>query len=498
MTGSDPSMLNSRDEMVPGLGLELALKREGTRVIRLADPAQISVNKELSTPTMSTSPTPSGISDSRIGIALSTPPLVDDKIDIQLLSHPYAQGGRYSHTPAIARTMDSRPEKRSEYAGPHPSMTIGSQPTLNPDVSSRHRLPPQAALHPYAQALAPDLYTGVEKIVREDSDVPPPAKMWAQLSPGVLREILPNDIQYSPFMSESGQDSARNSQMILDTVGVGEALAYAIRPKASKDSGLGTSEDHTLVHDDELGRQQTVGASRLAKRSYRQPVQYDATRPSYLSQGQKASDPYSAHTFSSSPLIPPPTPPTLRYNESTGSHDIRGTSTSPGMISEDSSTPHSPQSLGSPDDLENYRDLFFKPRTQQREPSETNTMASIPFSWDANSRSRRTGSGLTSLARQLSAEFEQMALERERERESSHYSRDSMPMSPRPAPVRKPTDTSLEFVFEETSQFGSRNGSVSPPDYSTISAFHPSMKIPEDVESSRSSSPVDPDEDVTG
>lgn len=129
-------------------------------------------------------------------------------------------------------------------------------------------------------------------------------------------------------------------------------------------------------------------------------------------------------------------------------------------------------------------------------------MASIPFSWDVNSRSRRTGSGLTSLARQLSAEFEQMTLERERERErereSSHYSRDSIPMSPRPAPVRRPTDMSLEFVFEETSQFGSRNGSVSPPDQSTISAFHPSVNIPEDVESSRASSPVDPDEDVTG
>jgi serine/arginine repetitive matrix protein 2 len=490
MTGSDEI----------GSGLESALKRDGTRVIRLADPAQIYVDHGLSanvTPLTSTSPTPSGTSESKIGIALSTPPMIDDATDresIRFLAHPYAQAGLYSYTPAAAPATGSRSEKGSDYAGPHPSMITGAQPK-NPDVSSRHRLPPQAASHPYAQPSTPDLYIADQKIVREDSDVPPPAKMWAQWSPGVLREILPNDIQYSPFMSEKDEASSRNSRIIYDTVGVGEALAYAVRPKASKDSGLGTSEDHALIQEGELGRQQSTGFSSLAKRSYRQPVQYDATRPPYLTQAQKPSDPSSAHTFTSSPLVPPPTPPGYRRNESSGTDDIRGASTSPGMTSENSSPPHSPQSFGSPDDLESYRDLFFKPNAQQREePTDVNTVASAPLSWDANSRSRRTGSGLTSLARQLSADFEQMA----RERESSEYSRSSMSMAPHAAFVRRPTDASLEFVFEEVSQPDSRNSSVSPPDHSTISAFHPSVNIPEDVESSRASSPMDPHEDVTG
>ncbi|KAF9457596.1 hypothetical protein BDZ94DRAFT_1272786 [Collybia nuda] len=493
MTGVDSSILDSSEET--GSGLESALKRDGTKIIRLADPALITVDKGLSayTTPQTSSPTPSGsgVSDSRIGIALSTPPLADDGADrdsIHLVAHPYAQGGGYNYTSAA----ESHSEKGSDYAGPHPSMTTASQPMRNLDVSSRHRLPPQAASHPYAQVSTPDLYTDVKKIVREDSDVPPPAKMWAQFSPGVLREVLPKDIQYSPFMSESGQESSRNSKIINDTVGVGEALAYAVRPTASKDSGLGTSEDYEA----QLGQQPVAGSSGLGKRSYRQPVQYDATRPSYLSQAQKSSDPSSAHTFASSPLVPPPTPPPFIRDGSLGIEDFRGTSISPGMTSENSSPPHSPHSFGSPDDLEGYRDLFFKPSTQYMEQSfDANTMGSVPTSWDANSRSRRTGSGLTSLARQLSAEFEQMALERERE--SSVYSRDSIPMAPRAAFVRRPTDASLEFVFEETSQFGSRGGSASPPDHSTLSAFHPSINIPEDVESSRASSPIDPHEDVT-
>lgn len=49
--------------------------------------------------------------------------------------------------------------------------------------------------------------------------------MWAQLSPGVFREMLPGDIQYSPFSSDRS-DRLRSPAGIHDIIGVGEALAY--------------------------------------------------------------------------------------------------------------------------------------------------------------------------------------------------------------------------------------------------------------------------------
>ncbi|TFK38252.1 hypothetical protein BDQ12DRAFT_631544 [Crucibulum laeve] len=517
--GSGNGMLTPHEANMDerGSSLEHALRREGTRVIRLADPAQIPVDKGLPiTPiaplTMSprVSPTPSGsaMSDSRVGIALSTPPLVDDTESIRIPAHPYAQGGMFSYSTAANASDGRQVERGSDYAGPHLSAPATAATKLETsEVAARHKLPPHIVLHPYAaqtSSAAQDSYQDDKLItqIRHDSNVPPPAKMWAQLSPGVVREILPSEIQYSPFMPSQAGDSptnreARNSNIITDTVGVGEALAYASLSRRSRDSGLGTSEDHEIIH---LPLQQSEWQRRsipeetspeIVQRVHRLTVMYD-TRPQY--DRRIASNP-SNHTLASSPLVEPAEAQYLNvFNMPVANPSLADTS--------GSSSSYSPRPLGSPNDLDNYHDLFYRPThssTEQlqhplTESARDSLLPDIPKRpWDLTHR--RTGSGLTTLARQLSEEFDAMAIEREQT--NSQYSQSSPSISGQSISRRPPTDGSLAFVLEEvgrsespTSGIGVFVGEVDP-----MLAFKPSVSIPEDIESSRASTPMEKIED---
>lgn len=454
-------------------GLESALRKDETKVIRVADPAHIPLDTGEAvdnTLAQSKSPAPSASSDVIVGIALSTPP--DDPSEpISLPGHPYAQGGlfRYrTHGPSTHSRQHG-----SDYAGPHPSLTAGQPSAI--DVSSRHRNPPQAA-HPYAR-MSRDSFFDDSRIVphpRSDSNILPPAKMWAQWSPGVVREILPSDIQYSPYLPDT---IPSNSKTINDSNTV---TAYTVRRQRSKDSGLGTSEEHTMIPGREFGQRQVLAN---AKRIHRKPVQYDDTHSSSFTQSRNLPDPSSSHTIPSSPLesLAPPD----QLNVSTSADDLRVTTASPGATSASSSPP---RLFGSLDDLDSYRDLFYKsPHGKEKERlDEFETAGS--FTWEGSPD--RRGSGLTSLARQLSQEFHQIAAERE-----SYYSHTSTAGSQQSAFFRRPEHSSLEFVFEEVSQSESL-GDALPTDVSSMAAFLPSVNIPEDV--SRSSLEVDLDEDETG
>ncbi|KAG6845163.1 hypothetical protein H0H87_012959 [Tephrocybe sp. NHM501043] len=463
--------------------LENALKGDDTKIIRLADPA---LARNL-TPLTTNSPTPpdSLISDARIGIALTTPPLVDDPVDadaMRLPAHPYAQGGLFSLRSSQARDEEDAPIPN--YVVPNsPARDWPTQVDAKDrrDFSPNDDTPPIVPYHPYAQqpssrnSFLPDTkFT--------NSDIPAPSKMWAQLSPGVLREVHPNDIQYSPFLSENGDDldsSSLNSRLIYDTAGIGETLAYAVHPKSSKDTGLSTAKGHDIDESQ-------VPPTLAPKRSYKQLVQYDPTRPSHLSLYDKGPvNPYSAHTFASSPLLDQQQThaPDMPRHDSYDMPAMRTTSTSP----ESMSPPHSPRLFGDPDDLEGFYDLFYNPNRPSRriasEASHTSASDTPLGSW-------RQGSGLTSLARQLSEEIEQMGLDHD----DAPYPNEEFQGSI----ARRPTGSTLEFVFEETSSPGSASTGLSPPGQSTISPFQPSSEnIPEDVESSRASSPLEPGHDET-
>lgn len=414
--------------------LERALRDEKTKVIRLADPAYIEVDGD-STPT-SVSPTPSRISDSRLGIALSTPPLLvregGDEEALRMYSHPYAQGGLYTYN------------GDRDYAGPHPTQQVQSPKSTPTDVQ-RHRFPPQTFVHPYAQASWRNSYQSVVPQLRPDSDIPLSDKMWAQFSPGTVREVLPHEIQYSPFLSEHGSPGGTSGQVILDTVSVGEALYNAMRRPRSKDgdSGLGTSEDHAIGSNGDGQREESSASESL--RATR------AVRP-YLQPAQKSSSllPPNSTSRTSEPLVPA----TLR----SASGNSQG-------HSQQSSSPGEPE-LQSTDDMEHFRDLFYRPSTLVDSASVLPSSTG-PLTGNSNERwSRRTRSGLTTLARQLSQEFEDLAAE---------FGESGLE-----------DDSKLRFVLSDTTSL--QDASPEGIRAENIPAFRPSENIPEDVQSSRASS----------
>ncbi|EDR03578.1 uncharacterized protein LACBIDRAFT_295200 [Laccaria bicolor S238N-H82] len=498
-TGEDAAAPCAVDEKATGL--EGALRREGTKFIQLADPAKLPVDKDKAmlryslSPIPRVSPTPSGIADTRVGIALSTPPPMNeeslDHDSIRLPAHPYAQGGLYSFSDKPITPVNDIPRVRgSDYAGPHPSRTISPRPEAS-NLSSRHKLPPHLGLHPYAQTSArdDDAEQGLVPQARSDSNIPPQSKMWAQLSPGVVREILPGDIQYSPF-SPDRSDRLRSPAEIHDIIGVGEALAYTGSRARSGSNAEIVDERSSTPSSGKLSQQGqrsiASGMQRLqddlpefGPRARREAVLYDARRPVYA-QNLSDSTPSSLEEQPSQQLTIPVAP--------------QASTPSPAATSE--SSPHlSPRPLGSPNDLENFHDLFYKPSPARRPSSELKPSVSpppqvSPAPWEVHTRNRRTGSGLTSLARQLSEEFEQMALERERT--SSQYSYSASSVLANNNVTQRPADGSLRFVFEGSPHPESPISiaeEFSPAHHPTL-AFKPSGALPEDVESSRASSVI--------
>ncbi|KAG7448817.1 uncharacterized protein BT62DRAFT_929891 [Guyanagaster necrorhizus] len=435
LCGFDASALTPTEEKK--LPFDDVLAAEGTRVIRFEDPSTIRDSVLRLTPPQGPSPTPSAGTDLRMGIALSTPPMdIEDRESIRLPTHPYAQGGRYTYT--------SSPSRGSEFAGPHPSSVVGGD-REHLDVSQRHRLPPRALNHPYAQYADHDSYTGSDRIVpnpRPDSNVSPASKMWARLSPnGVVQEILPEEIRYSPFVHAKGSGSnIRHSGNIIDTIGVGEALFNAGEVRGSKDSGLGASE--------EQGVRVQVDEKPHPYSNYRRPVEYDVTRPLYFHRPEK---PLPSRPEEDTIVVTPT--PTITPQRLAPAH---GLSPSTDRTPETNSSQASPRPLGSPDDLEHFQDLFYRPG-QTIGP--------------ALSRNPSSRSGLTTLANQLNQEFGK------RERHVSGSSSSGF---------SRPSGDGMQFVLSERPDGASaaRRGSIIPP-------FHPSVTIPEDVESSRASSVVE-------
>ncbi|KAJ7094588.1 hypothetical protein B0H15DRAFT_904537 [Mycena belliarum] len=487
-------------------GLETALRTGGTKVIRLADPA-LDTNSQLnvSSPRNGASPTPSTTSDAFMGIAVGTPPADGSSLEhesIHLPSHPYAKGGTvtYPYQPVAPAAT-----KGADYAGPHPAVVV-----LNPnpqDFSARHRLPPQPSIahHPYA---SPSSRRDSYQIVpRADSDVPPASKMWAQLSPGVVREILPGELLYSPFMSEHSQtleeqqrepvaygQNRKSTVSILDTVGLGEALVSAVEEEHNRDSGLGTSEDHAPNTEEWVDDGQAAAAeAHHPYRIHRKPVLYDISRPLYTPKKSGVSSNNTNHTLASSP-VDSSVSHAHRLSPQTPSLPSGG---SPGLNSQHSnasSPPRSPPPIGSVDDLDDFHDLFYKPNLTDEVLNNLSRPASTRYpsvTWDLASTTRtqrtRTGSGLTSLAQQLSMEFEDMRAGRHlRARTDSMGSESSISRF-----SAFPTENDIRFVFSDSEMSRSIREEPSEPialPAEAMSAFRASGRIPEDVESSRASS----------
>ncbi|KAI0753998.1 hypothetical protein C8Q80DRAFT_1136045 [Daedaleopsis nitida] len=465
------------------------------------------------------SPTPSGLSTSEgIGIALGSPvPLEDpfEKDPILIPAHPYAQGAG-AH-PYYQRAPGKAPIVTVAHA--EPSNTLE-------DGMTKHRQPVKVHPYsPYTQVQHPYADPGPSSRMKQRPSrhlevVSPKSSMFAELSPGTIREIMPDDIQYSPYIStppirvsELAPSAAPKPSLHpyasasnrMSEWGFADALTHTMH-RSSPDSGIGTSEAHEVppvppqpaperptfarvLEDSEdmivISPDQELEEEMHAEMAMPVP---DRRRPRIGTHGS------SNHTLASSPMESLD-PPIFRPDLHAGEQSFHSSGSSPGVISNQSSPPVSPRPANSSDDLEQFRDLFYRP--PERTPSSDNSPARPPVSRkgsgagsipiDLGARSTRSLSGLTTLARQLSMSMDEM-------QENEHALEEADRVSPMwgSRHGHRPEGFSPGPVSQSSSRSGyRREGTQSPlrlplDEDSVLS--QPVHMVPEDVESSRASS----------
>ncbi|TFK80902.1 hypothetical protein K466DRAFT_503075 [Polyporus arcularius HHB13444] len=544
-----------------GAAIEEALRHDGTKIIHLRDQVarehrgrdggvvmvttpdsgRLRVGEQGTGPGGSSgvSPTPSGLSTSAegVGIAISSPvprEVPFEKEPIRIPDHPYAQGaGAYSyydHQPGRAPILPSARTTQQGDTAPSPTSTTGG------DSITKHRQP--VMVHPYSpytQVQHPfSAITGTDagpskppkRRPSKHLDVySPKSSMFAELSPGTIREIMPDEIQYSPYiptppirvseLTATGGPSTHpyaSSNNRLSEWGFADALSQTLRPQSSVDSGLGTSEAHEIpalpehptftrvldhssdrmvISPNEESDEET--ADMLHPHSRLGPgVDPSGRRRPKLS--REVTQGSSNHTLASSPMSSI-NPPAFRPKRE---RSFTSTDSSPGVVSNQSSPPLSPRPTNSSDDLERFRDLFYRP-PESRTPSSEDSLppvsrrpsGSIPI--ELNARSTRSLSGLTTLARQLSVNMEEM---QDREYELEEADRVSPMWGTRYGGLagQRPDDLGPDppgVLSQSSSRSGYLRGAQSPlrlPLDEDMVLSQPIEVVPEDVESSRASS----------
>ena len=336
------------------------------------------------------SPTPSEATGHGVGIALSTPPPSDGQT-YDMPDHPYAKGTEYSyhhHIPTALELGHDVAVRGSEFAGPHPSSPkspLGFNVDAS-DMSTRHRLPPQATLqglphlaHPYAMGSYPaELPTNPEDSVNSGKATDPEF--------GTNGERLVHAY-------------TRISTGNPEPLGVGEALT-SFRRQRSRDTGSGSSENQSVVQHESTTTAEPIEAIRPSPISRTWPLRIRRKPVSYADYNEDSS-PVSQEAEGGSPSSEHLSAP-------------RDASTSTVGNSSGSSPQHSPRPLGNVDDLDRFHDLFYRP--DQPNPDVTASSASgmaarsgashDAFSIDVGS-TRSIRSGLSSLARKLTEEYEE-------------------------------------------------------------------------------------------
>ncbi|EGO04021.1 hypothetical protein SERLA73DRAFT_175753 [Serpula lacrymans var. lacrymans S7.3] len=382
--------------------------------------------------------------------------------------HPYAQRAvftQYHNAPPVHEHA-THSHKGSEYAGPHPSTLEAAFPpnTATSDVSKRHRLPPRAAMpHPYAN-FGQDPTT---PRTGEDSQFPPS-----------------NAADISEYRDKAFSTNAHISltNPEFSNFGVGEALVYAVQKTASKGSGLGGSEERGIVNMERV-------RSRVAEPPSKEVSDKGKGRELSLSVLHIDSGyPSGRPIFHSDEFPSSPTPLTnYRRTQMSSSMDNM-----PEVASsfDDTLTRLILPALANGDDLDDFRDLFYKPRPRNvsRTPTSDDPSKGIP----SDVHSSRSGSGLTNLVRKLSEELEEL----KDVSSPSAGALDSESRGGREEQQSGHPSTTQGFFFSDFSG----SPSSSPVQADGPSPFRlpiqkdrvppgaPDANIPEDVESSRASS----------
>ena len=317
----------------------------------------------------------SNVSDSldapTIGIALSTPPdpsPVDELPDLS--AHPYAQS-------PIPRFNTEPVPVSAPYAGPHPT-------SLD---YNRHRLPP----HP-----PPD-------------NKPPGQHMYAISQSGSVRQVsTPEILQPSKWERSSsvGPSPYAYANVAADekresTLGVEEVLlspSFRQGGSSSRDIGLG-SDDVYENQGSFSPREPSSPPSRAVTRVHRKHVAQIASGIPSLS-----------HTVTPATHTDVLEPGIVQHGR-----EVSTALSSPSSQGSGSSR-MSPRPLGSIDDLEHFRDLFYRPGRSGSETAHARTSSSegrkmlgsrdVSFSWgDDRIKSSEGLNGLRGLARQFSEDY---------------------------------------------------------------------------------------------
>jgi serine/arginine repetitive matrix protein 2 len=381
-------------------------------------------------------PSPQVTNNLDVGVALSSPlpsPEVDPRVPTKssyVQDHPHVQsgGGRSQHG-----------RSGSDYAGPHPSaVAIAPPPTaITSDMFARHRLPPHAALHPYAAiSTCPNTTSSQNPAAAHPKgsytappeDAPPP---WlASQEPPKSRPQL-SDVRETRRMGAHAYASASASGSRVSSgepLAFADALSYGLRRRGSADSGLGESENH--FGGTSAGATTTPLYTPIPNLVLTSMVDHPldsapaAPDSAFLSSSRSGH----AHTVASSNPPEPPNPPTFTasalpysFPSHSGQASLLNESIAAGSGS--SSPQRSPRPFSSIEDLDRYRNLFYRPRGSgsSRTPSgehrrvlsrETtngggNGGSSTGQDVSSNSPiSGSVGSGLSALARQLNNEWE--------------------------------------------------------------------------------------------
>ena len=420
-----------------------------------------------------------------VGIAISSPLPSEELMDDELITfpaHPYAQG---------VNNHDRAPVKWTP-----------------PSETMHHRQP---IVHPYAIHSAHPA-TLPPQWVHRDQSVSPSGRMFAEVVPGRLREIHPEEIQYSPYIEDApgnftatsdiyrpgvkGRRSADSTPHRDSDVRMGDALKSSLvrkRRSSSTENRVGTNKTaHPYGPQPERTVSSRSNAFHLPQVNEVLDVADDdggegtfhylwsetpTTLPQIYNDG---SDPTSLHTVSSGQLGPSvfagPSTPTRRM-ESSGS--------SPGL-SNDSSPPLTPRPLGRLDDLERFQDLFYNPSTHRPE------FPSIPVPVTEPEDQRlpvspvltRNRSQLTTLVRQLSEDLNEL-------RNEAHVPEDNYPSDGLEQPRGSTTlagasswSDGSSSVLGSTQLFLSTLPTLHPLDQPAMSSRE---NFPEDVESEVSS-----------
>ena len=524
-------------------GLESAIQNPGTKVIRLQDQIRAEGARAKTTdnlvvigsmtggpPVGSVSPTPSGVSGSGEGVGIAISPSDDHsrqhqgREPVRFAAHPYAQRSGYNALPIPPRAPES-------YGSPTSSPPATQDGHRAIDEVNRHRQPVE--VHPYAQAGHP-YATAIPQHRPQYINVPPNEAMYAELSPGYIREVADEDIRaYSPniptptvvsYSSPKGKAPANRPQTLAPThpyasaskrmseLAFGEALMHTMR-RGSVDSGLGTS-DHG--DDYEPGVDWAARTAEMSPEAVNDIVNMHNVAGSssdmnylgsdVLTNDQNIGGVVSNQTVASSPMdhvIPPAFRRTASGMSRTSFSTKLGSSgSSPGMMSRDSSPPQSPRPLNTSEDLERFRDLFYRPSHSNSSESMAQGAADRPgpvsrsgsITFDVASQSTR--SGLSTLVRQVSEDLEEVRqLYNSRDDlvdEASIWGRRQGGVrGPRPLHDRDSDPPNVVLARFASSHSGSspRSEYDSPLRLPIDTSFvSPSTNIPEDVESSRASS----------